>query len=127
MTKYKEMYYPVNKWNNEWNFVAEMNRVAYELNLKCIFANPHGMYHPINTMSCNDILTITKLCLNYPIFRDIVNCQKYTPLSCIKSMKEKRLTWTNTNSLLPIGYSGVKTGWIPNAHNQPLWCNLAAL
>lgn len=42
-------------------------------------------------------------------------------------MKEKRLTWINTNSLLQLGYEGVKTGWIPNVHNQALWCNLAAL
>lgn len=41
-------------------------------------------------------------------------------------MKEKRMTWVNTNSLLSLGYSG-KTGWIPNAHGQALWCNLAAL
>lgn len=67
--------YSTDKWSTEWNFIAEMNRVAHQIGLLSVFANPHGLFHPCQSMSCEDILRLTDICLTYKLFRDIVKRQ----------------------------------------------------
>lgn len=91
-----------------------MNREAMYLGLQhSNFNSAHGMHHDKNYSSALDIARVSFQCMKKPKFRQIVSNEKY---SC-----ESRLNlgyiyhWKNTNKLLELGYSGLKTGITPTA------------
>jgi D-alanyl-D-alanine carboxypeptidase (penicillin-binding protein 5/6) len=91
-------------------FVAEMNRLAKELNLKeTTFLDPNGLAR--NESSPRNLATLTSRAMQLPLFREYVGTRRHE-CSVVGPTGEKRtVTWENTNHLLDIeGYDGVKTG-----------------
>ena len=85
-------------------FVQRMNIRAQELGLEQThFANPHGLDAPGHTSSAQDLLTLAKLNLQYPLFREIVATRSTTVAGHLLN---------NTNRLLSTfpGADGIKTG-----------------
>lgn len=96
-------------------FLAEMNKVAKELDLRNTnFANPHGLANSNNKSSCWDQARLTYYALKSEEFRKIVSTKKYKAKLKIveenEEVQESIVTWENTNKLLDNGFSGVKTG-----------------
>lgn len=77
------------------------------------FCNPHGLHHPLQVTSANDMAILTKEALKIPFFREIVSTVRYTRP---KTNKQEATTLIQTNKLLRKGayhypYAiGVKTG-----------------
>ena len=71
------------------------------------------MHHHFNYSSALDVCSISLHFLKNEKFRDIVNSPSYTCLSRINPTH--RYKWENTNKLLELGYSGLKTGVTPTA------------
>ena len=77
------------------------------------FCSAHGMHHDQNYSSAADIAKLSFNCMKNATFRHIVRTQKYTCGSriCVGFLYQ----WQNTNKLLEMGYTGLKTGITPTA------------
>lgn len=71
-------------------FVAEMNKLAKELELKNTnFANVHGLQNVQNKSSCFDLARLCAHCLKNEDFRKIVNTRKYKAyIKCVDENDE---------------------------------------
>eukprot|EP01029_Cantina_marsupialis_P010040 TRINITY_DN23001_c0_g1_i1.p1 TRINITY_DN23001_c0_g1~~TRINITY_DN23001_c0_g1_i1.p1 ORF type:complete len:329 (+),score=60.59 TRINITY_DN23001_c0_g1_i1:137-1123(+) len=101
-------------------FMKELNSFTKEI-IGCrqtSFSNPHGLGHPHNYSSCNDMLKIACFGVtSCPGFRDIVSQTSFECTKTTKDGKVKKVRWRNTNKLLgrqrDMIFHGIKTGWIP--------------
>ncbi|CAG9324981.1 unnamed protein product [Blepharisma stoltei] len=104
-------------------FVTKMNETCklYKLTSTC-FSNPHGMSTSINLSTAKNISTLASIVCTNEQFMRIVNTQSYRCV--LRNTKGNReIEWNNTNKLLKLGFSGVKTGFTPNA--GPCLCSIA--
>jgi D-alanyl-D-alanine carboxypeptidase (penicillin-binding protein 5/6) len=94
------------------HFMAEMNRVAAELELhETHFINPNGLTAPGHHSSARDLARLTSLALKNPAFASIVATTRHDSTATDEKGQKRQVAWTNTNDLLKIeGYDGVKTG-----------------
>jgi D-alanyl-D-alanine carboxypeptidase len=85
-------------------FVQQMNQRAQALGLaQTAFANPHGFDEPGQISSAQDILTLTRLLWDFPLFRQIVGTQSATVAGhALVSTNQLLGTFPSAN--------GVKTG-----------------
>jgi D-alanyl-D-alanine carboxypeptidase len=90
-----------------------MNTKAVEMGLvNTHFVNVSGVEAPDHYTSAYDITMITRSALNRSLFSYVVSTKKTT----IKSLKGNNYPLISTNILLDKpGFSGVKTGWTPEA------------
>jgi serine-type D-Ala-D-Ala carboxypeptidase (penicillin-binding protein 5/6) len=89
---------------SEASFVAKMNGSARQMGLSASrFANPHGLDAAGQVMSASDLLALTRVALDYPLFRTII---------ATRSITVGGRLLTNTNELLGVRVEvdGVKTG-----------------
>ena len=96
-------------WGTVERFVLRMNERAQELGLaQTRFANPHGFDARNHESSAADLLTLTRMLLAYPLFREIV---------AQPNAEVAGHLLRNTNRLLGSfdGADGVKTGTTPAA------------
>jgi D-alanyl-D-alanine carboxypeptidase (penicillin-binding protein 5/6) len=94
-------------------FVEKMNAKASEMDLKNThFENPAGLDSPENYSSAQDLATITRAAMEYPVFADIVDME----VAMIET-QYREIEVFNTNLLLYIydEATGVKTGTSPEA------------
>ena len=114
--------------------MGEMNRVAAACGAtRTSLVSPHGMGHEDNVCSARDVVHITVAALRHPVVASVVATQAHVG-SAIgtrfgRTVVLKKFKWRNTNALLtafPSEYSGVKTGWVPNAHGQAIHACLAS-
>ena len=92
-------------------FVSEMNSNARELKLNnTVYANPHGLMNKENKSTAEDIAKLSAICMNLPLFSDIVKKTQYKCSGKSSSGKHNAYVWNNTNQLLNKGFNGVKTG-----------------
>jgi D-alanyl-D-alanine carboxypeptidase (penicillin-binding protein 5/6) len=93
-------------------FIAEMNRVAGELELhETHFINPNGLTAAGHRSSARDLARLTHVALAMPMFATVVNTTRHESTLTDDKGQKRQVVWTNTNNLLEIeGYDGVKTG-----------------
>eukprot|EP00281_Chroomonas_sp_CCMP1168_P014685 CAMPEP_0206215990 /NCGR_PEP_ID=MMETSP0047_2-20121206/2486_1 /ASSEMBLY_ACC=CAM_ASM_000192 /TAXON_ID=195065 /ORGANISM="Chroomonas mesostigmatica_cf, Strain CCMP1168" /LENGTH=459 /DNA_ID=CAMNT_0053638315 /DNA_START=114 /DNA_END=1494 /DNA_ORIENTATION=- len=111
-------------------FVAQMNRTARRIGLasnnppSTRFMTPHGMGHESNVSCALDIIRFSREAMRNRLFKKIVRATKYNA-EAKEGCRETGHFWQNTNTLLRGTlldvYDGVKTGWIPNAHECREW------
>ena len=93
-----------------------MNELAQSLYLtKTHYVNAHGLSNKYNVSTAQDQVLLCKQAMQNKLFRQIVSTKEY---KCTISNKgeAREAVWANTNVLLGIqGYTGLKTGWTPNA------------
>ena len=59
-------------------FIAFMNKLAGEIGLKSsTFGNPHGLPHPQNGSSAEDVSILVGKCLEFDIFKEVVKCKVF--------------------------------------------------
>ena len=106
--------------NND-SFVELMNKRAAELGMNNThFANPHGLHDNNHYTTANDLLKLTKKCLEIPLFREIFKTKRYKMAATNMSAETY---YTNTNLLLNRNEknyyykdaTGVKTGYTDSA------------
>lgn len=101
-------------------FVDMMNDKAIELGAyDTNFANAHGLFHPDQVSTCQDISLIAKAALEYPIFEKIASTSSYLMPVTNKHSEERYITHTNYMMSASRGgsyyypdVSGIKTGSI---------------
>ena len=87
-------------------FLMEMNVMAEDMGLpRTVFDTPHGLPNAKNRSCVRDLGKLVCICMKNSIFREIVGARAYT---C--HMQSHDQYWLNTNKLLGLGWSGVKTG-----------------
>lgn len=94
-------------------FVAMMNAKARELGMSATtFANPNGLDNEEHVSTANDLLTLTKASLDYPVIQDIARI-RVIAMPADPSGRSRDLK--NTNALLGAypGVVGLKTGDTP--------------
>jgi serine-type D-Ala-D-Ala carboxypeptidase (penicillin-binding protein 5/6) len=93
-------------------FIAEMNRLAVELDLReTHFINPNGLPAAGHHSSARDLARLARAALAEPIFAQTVSTQKHGCTLIDAKEQRRNVIWTNTNRLLDTeGYDGVKTG-----------------
>ena len=93
-------------------FVLEMNREAKRLGLNSThYTNPHGLSNSEQLISAADLLRLSTVAMQNPLFQKIVATRQFGCRIKSSSGYERNLRWKNTNQLLEIdGYHGVKTG-----------------
>ena len=93
-------------------FVAEMNRITGELDLReTHFDNPNGLPAPGHRSSARDLAKLTYHALALPSFAAYVSTRKHGYSLLDPNGQKRNVVWTNTNRLLETeGYDGVKTG-----------------
>ncbi len=97
-------------------FVAEMNKNARLLGMKdTTYANPHGLQNYLNKSTALDIAKLSSVCMEMPLFADIVKRQSYTCTGNDIDGDQHVFTWYNTNRMLSKGFNGLKTGVTPSA------------
>jgi len=102
---------PLNFTDPIGTFVSEMNSNAKELKLlNTKYANPHGLKDALNKSTAEDIAKLTSICMQSPLFSEIVKKTSYTCVAKTVTGISKTYTWYNTNKLLNKGFNGVKTG-----------------
>lgn len=76
------------------------------------FGNPHGLPHRDSKTTCEDMGKLCAICLNIPLFREIVGTKIYKyKVMCDRTKKKYIFHWENTNKLLRRpGFIGIKTG-----------------
>ena len=91
------------------SFVAEMNRIAEELELaNTRFRNPHGMSARPNFSTAKDVSILANLALKHSVFYEVVNKKEYC---CqVKNEEVREIVWKSTNKLLGRGVDAGKTG-----------------
>ena len=96
-------------------FVARMNRRARELGLTATrFANPHGLDAPGHRSSVRDLVTLARVAMRNPVFREAVSQRRASiPGAGGLGMRE----YVSKNRLLDIDpdVDGVKTGMTDGA------------
>lgn len=96
------------------NFVAEMNRKAADLGMvDSIFRLPFGDggAPTDHTSTAADMLKATRIGMDDPLFRRIVQAAEYTATVYRPDGTTREVTWQNTNKFLgEEGFVGVKTG-----------------
>jgi D-alanyl-D-alanine carboxypeptidase len=92
-------------------FIALMNKIAAEIGMKCsTFGNPHGLPHPQNGSTAEDVSILIGRCLEHSLFREVIKCRQYKCFTENAGQK-REVVWENTNKLLRRpGFEGVKTG-----------------
>lgn len=102
-------------------FVELMNKRAAELGMvNTHFMNPHGLHDDNHYTTANDLLILTKKCLEIPFFKEIFKTNRYKMEATNKSTATYH---TNTNFLLnpnePKYFykyaTGIKTGYTDKA------------
>lgn len=99
-------------------FVAEMNRKAKELGLaRTSFVNPTGLDEAGHVSTARDLVYLTEVAMEKPLFASIVGTKEKTVSSVDGKISHKL---TNINELLGKvdGVIGVKTGWTENAREN---------
>eukprot|EP00826_Nyctotherus_ovalis_P029132 TRINITY_DN2297_c0_g2_i3.p1 TRINITY_DN2297_c0_g2~~TRINITY_DN2297_c0_g2_i3.p1 ORF type:complete len:328 (-),score=38.77 TRINITY_DN2297_c0_g2_i3:57-1040(-) len=92
-------------------FVAEMNANAKTLKLaNTTYANPHGLKDPSNKSTAEDVARLSAVCMNVPLFAEIVKKSSYSCTARKIDGTYKTYTWANTNKLITKEFNGVKTG-----------------
>ncbi len=93
-------------------FVAEMNRVAAELQLhETHFENPNGLPATKHRSSARDLAMLAGVALRDSNFARTVSTQRHVGNASDPKGHSRPITWENTNHLLKIeGFDGVKTG-----------------
>lgn len=93
------------------DFIMLMNRLANEIGMRSSsFGNPHGLPHPQNGSTAEDLSILVAKCLQYELFREVISCKQFKCLAENEGVK-REVTWENTNKLLRRpGFAGVKTG-----------------
>jgi serine-type D-Ala-D-Ala carboxypeptidase (penicillin-binding protein 5/6) len=97
------------------SFLSRMNALAKALGLEqTSFHNVHGLSAKPNKSTANNVALLACYALKNNVFARIVNTPNY---ECQVYAKNgiRRLRWANTNRMLWRGFSGVKTGFTPNA------------
>lgn len=60
------------------DFIALMNKHACDLGMKSsTFGNPHGLPHPQNGSTAEDISMLVSKCLDFELFRTVIKCKVY--------------------------------------------------
>ena len=55
-----------------------MNKLGNELGMKSsTFGNPHGLPHPQNGSTAEDVATLIGRCLESEFFREVVSCRSF--------------------------------------------------
>jgi D-alanyl-D-alanine carboxypeptidase len=99
-------------------FINAMNKKANDLNLtKSHFENPTGFDGGENFTTTRDLIRLSIIAMQNPVFTDIVG-QKEIVITSTDERFVHRLK--NTNKLLfkDLGVRGVKTGWTENAREN---------
>ena len=96
-------------------FLAEMNKLAHELNLRNTnYNNTHGLSNKYNKSCTADQGKLTYHALKYDEFRKIVATKTHKAILKFvepnEDVTESEIIWENSNKLLGNGYNGVKTG-----------------
>jgi len=93
-------------------FIAEMNRVAVELELwETHFVNPNGLPADGHHSSARDLARLTYRALALPTFAAYVSTTRHACSLVDAHGQRREVVWNNTNRLLGTeGYDGVKTG-----------------
>lgn len=74
------------------------------------FSNPHGLPHPQNGSTAEDVSMLVIKCLEIDRFREVVKCKRYKCWTENLGVRREVL-WENTNKLLRRpGFQGIKTG-----------------
>jgi D-alanyl-D-alanine carboxypeptidase (penicillin-binding protein 5/6) len=92
-------------------FITLMNQKVKDLGLiNTHFTNPAGLDDANQFSTVKDLITVSKVAMNNPIFAEIVGTKEKTVTSSDGVIKHKLV---NTNKLLGTidGVRGVKTGW----------------
>jgi D-alanyl-D-alanine carboxypeptidase len=94
-------------------FVAEMNRTAVKLKMADTrYLNPNGLPEKGHASSARDLIKLTTVALQNPIFRECVSSRQHETQVLTRDGSKRTIVWKTTNRLLAIaGYSGVKTGY----------------
>ena len=59
-------------------FITLMNKTAGEIGMKSSsFGNPHGLPHPQNGSTAEDLSILIGKCLEFDIFKEVVKCKKF--------------------------------------------------
>ncbi|MFO0911042.1 MAG: peptidoglycan-binding protein [Isosphaeraceae bacterium] len=100
-------------------FVAEMNRLAADLQLReTHFVNTHGLTARDHHSSARDLAALARVALRDPLFATCVNTVRRGATLTDAQGQTRNVVWTNTNRLLDTeGYDGVKTGTTNAAGN----------
>jgi len=99
-------------------YVAEMNRKAKELGLtRTSFVNPTGLDEAGQVSTARDLVYLTEVAMENPLFSSIVRTKEKT-VSSVDGKIDHKLA--NINELLGEvdGVLGVKTGWTENAREN---------
>lgn len=93
------------------DFITLMNKLAGELGMRSSsFGNPHGLPHPQNGSTAEDISILVSKCLEHEMFREVIRCKEFKCWTENHGLK-REVSWENTNKLLRRpGFAGVKTG-----------------
>jgi serine-type D-Ala-D-Ala carboxypeptidase (penicillin-binding protein 5/6) len=100
------------------SFIFAMNLKAKELHLEnSTFHNPSGLDGTGHVTSARDLVRVSSVGMENPLFRDIVGTKEMT-VSSVDGKVSHRLY--NINELLGQveGVLGVKTGWTPNSQEN---------
>jgi serine-type D-Ala-D-Ala carboxypeptidase (penicillin-binding protein 5/6) len=100
------------------NFVAEMNRTAARLGMtKTRYFIPYGDggTPEARTTTAHDLIRLARAAMERPLLREIVQTRKHDGTVITPKGESRTVTWTNTNKLLDLGYTGIKTGMTPTA------------
>ena len=95
------------------DFVKMMNAEAARLNLvNTHYVNPHGLDAPGHYTSADDLTTLARYAMTFPLFREIVRHHSLT----VHSNKYTHVLISQNVLLLKYkGTEGIKTGWTNNA------------
>ena len=95
------------------NFVKMMNAEAARLNLvNTHYVNPHGLDTPGHYTSADDLTTLARYAMTFPLFREIV---RHHSLTVHSNRYTHVLISQNALLLTYKGAEGIKTGWTNNA------------
>jgi D-alanyl-D-alanine carboxypeptidase (penicillin-binding protein 5/6) len=90
-------------------FSDMMNKRARKIGLAdSNFINPHGLHDDNHYTSAYDLAMLTRECMKYDIFKEIVSCKSY-----LFSRENVKSVFYNKNKMLKMyeGANGVKTGF----------------
>lgn len=99
-------------------FIALMNKKSNDLGLtNTHFTNPSGLDNSAHYSTAKDLITISRIAMQNPIFAEIVGTREETVKSVNGKLSHKLV---NINKLLGEvdGVLGVKTGWTENAREN---------
>ncbi len=106
-------------------FVAEMNTRAQALGAtNTVFANPHGLYDPVQVTTARDMVLLTRYALDkVPNFRKIATTNSFSPtITKPENHPTGTWTWTHSNTMTMEssenyfkGAAGIKTGNLQKA------------